>query len=154
MCMNRSKRQIAGTIQLAGLVAILAFVQPACTSRQPYPAPPFEGNDIVIDAARLPLERPVFYTYRSGAKNINFFVLRMQDKVLAFLDACATCYARRRGYRCEEGAVICRECNQRFSIYKLEKGIGGCYPIKLEGQLEKGRYRIPISALEARKDKF
>ncbi len=42
----------------------------------------------------------------------------------------------------------------RFSLYKLEKGIGGCYPIKIEGKLEKEKYRIPLSALENAADKF
>lgn len=146
--------QKAKNVVLIALLGGLILMHPACTRRQPYPTPPVSGLDIVIDTAQLPLETPVFYTYRSGGKNINFFVLRMQDKILAFCDACVTCYPKKMGYRPEDGTVICRACGQRFPIAKLEKGVGGCYPIKLDGRWDKGTYRIAVSQLEQMADKF
>ncbi|MEK6700361.1 MAG: Fe-S-containing protein [Nitrospirota bacterium] len=102
----------------------------------------------------LQLEVPQFYTYHSGGKNINFFIIKMNDKVLSFLDACASCYPKKLGYRYESGYVICRACNMSFSTHKLEKGLGGCYPIKIEGRTEKGKYLIPVSTLGKMADKF
>ena len=65
-----------------------------------------------------------------------------------------TCYPHKKGYRCEDGAVTCRYCNMNFSLYKLEKGLGGCYPIKIEGRIEDGNYLIPVATLEKTADKF
>lgn len=108
----------------------------------------------MIETAQLQPEVPVFYTFHAGGKNVNFFIIKVQDKVLSFLDACVTCYTHRMGYRYEDGVVVCRACNQRFSVYTLEKGIGNCYPVKIAGRIENGKYLIPISTLEGAADKF
>jgi uncharacterized membrane protein len=112
------------------------------------------GADVVIDSAGLPPGTPEFHTYRYRGKNINYFVLKIQGKVSAFLDACASCYPHKRGYRRDNGSVICRACGIRIPVTRLEKGIGNCCPIKIEGKQENGKYLIPVSALEAARDKF
>lgn len=148
--MTAEKRFSAKVIFSSFLLLLVA----AC-SRQPlYPSPQQSGSDVVIDTAQLKPEVPLFLTYRSGDKNVNFFILKVQDKVLSFLDACVTCYTHKQGYRHDDGAVVCRACSQRFSVYTLEKGIGNCYPIKIAGRMEKGRYLISISTLESAADKF
>lgn len=127
----------------------------AACSRQPrYAAPPVEGENVVIQTASLPLEVPQFFSYRSGGKDVDFFVIRMQDRVLSFLDACLTCYPRKLGYESKDGFVVCRACDTTYSIYKLEKGIGGCYPIRIDGRQESGSYLIARSALERHAGKF
>jgi len=50
--------------------------------------------------------------------------------------------------------VVCRACDTRYSIYKLEKGIGGCYPIRIGGAQEGLSYRIARSTLEGHAGKF
>ena len=135
-------------------VILLLATALSCAQQPIYPSPPLSGADAAIEIASLRTEVPQFYTYVVGAKKVNFFVLRMNDRILSFLDACITCYPKKRGYRYAEAGVACRACNMDFSIYKLEKGIGGCYPIKLEGRAENGTYRIPLSALERMADKF
>jgi uncharacterized membrane protein len=144
---------------LAWLALVLALLYTSTwissCSRQPsYPPPPRHGADIVIEIAGLQTEAPKFYTYQYQGKKISFFVCKVQDKVLSFLDACASCYTRKRGYRFEEGKVTCRECDMKFSLHQLEKGLGSCYPIKLEGRIEDGKYLIPVAALEGAADKF
>ena len=47
-------------------------------------------------------------------------------------------------------SVTCRYCNMKFPIYKLEKGLGSCYPIKIAGKTEQGKYLISLAALEER----
>jgi uncharacterized membrane protein len=42
----------------------------------------------------------------------------------------------------------------KFSLYKLRQGLGGCYPIKIEGRIEDGNYLIPAATLEKAADKF
>src|SRR5512143_434631 len=135
---------LASILFLSFSLSVLA----ACSRQPSYPPPPRQGAYIVIDIAGLQSEAPKFYTYEYEGKRINFFVCRVQDKVLSFLDACASCYTQKRGYRSEEGKVTCRECNMKFSLYQLEKGLGGCYPIKIEGKTEDGKYIIPVATLE------
>jgi hypothetical protein len=36
----------------------------------------------------------------------------------------------------------------KFPVYKLEKGLGSCYPIKIEGKTENGNYVISLAVLE------
>jgi uncharacterized membrane protein len=128
-----------------GLIMIAACV------RQPvYPAPEVRGNEVVVDLSALEPAVPLFLTYKYNGKNISFFVISLDGNVLSFLDACATCYRHKQGYRYEEGFVTCRYCNMNFSLHKLEKGLGGCYPIKIEGAAVDREYRIPTAVLESK----
>ncbi len=143
--------------KLCATVALFLFFSllgAACTSQQKYASPTVVGSAVVIEVSSLQPETPRFFTYQYNDKNINFFVLRMDTGVQSYLDACASCYPHKRGYRCEDGSVVCRACGLKFSVYQLEKGLGGCYPIKLEGKLENGRYLIPLASLEAEAGKF
>jgi uncharacterized membrane protein len=108
----------------------------------------------VIDAADLDPEIPKFHTLRHEGRNISYFVIKIRGKVLSFLDACASCYPHKRGYRYDDGSVTCRYCNMNFSIYGLERGLGGCYPIRIEGRMENGKYLIPRKTLEAAGNRF
>jgi uncharacterized membrane protein len=133
----------------AGILLCIALVTASACTRQPvYPAPAVSGIDVVLDLSTLEPEIPQFFTYQHKGKNVSFFVMLLDGKVLSFLDACATCYRHKQGYRYEEGFVTCRYCNMNFSLHKLEKGLGGCYPIKIEGTAAAGQYRIPIALLE------
>ena len=138
----------------AVLLCLLLFVLPSCSPQPRYPAPPRSGNDVMIDIAALRPEVPEFYTYRHRTRNINFFVIAVNKKVFSFLDACVSCYPKRLGYRYDKGYVVCRACDVSYSVYKLDRGIGGCYPIRIAGRVEKGRYLIPLSTLEGMADKF
>jgi uncharacterized membrane protein len=135
---------------LLGLIASIA----ACSRQQRYAAPPIDGDAIVIQISSLPLDVPQFYSYRAKGKDVNFFVLRMQDRVLSFLDACLTCYPRKLGYKYADGYVVCRACDTTYSVYKLEKGLGGCYPIRIEGTQEGDTYHIARATLERHAGKF
>jgi uncharacterized membrane protein len=124
-------------------------------SRQPaYPSPPMAGGNVVIEIAALQADAPAFFTYHYQGKKINFFVFKDHEKILSFLDACAGCYPHKRGYRYDDGAVICRYCSQKFPVSKLEKGLGSCYPIRLGGRMENGKYLIPLFALESAVNQF
>lgn len=141
-------------IALAAAALIAVSIVSAC-SRQPlYPPPPISGGEIAIDIASLHAEVPQFFTLSVSGRPVSFFVIRMNNGAQAYFDACVTCYPQKRGYAYRDNRVICRKCNMDFSIYKLDKGVGGCYPIKLQGRTEGGRFLIPITAIEAEAGKF
>jgi uncharacterized membrane protein len=145
---------IAGTLLLA-LAALAVAGTFACTRQPVHARPEIQGQDIIVDASSLEPDVPRFFTYDHEGRNVSFFVLKIGRNVFSFLDACASCYTHRRGYRYDEDAVVtCRYCDMKFSIYKLEKGLGGCYPIRIEGRLDNSNYLIPLAAIRAQADKF
>jgi len=145
----------AKRLMMSALFLLTVLLTCSSCSRQPsYPSAPQSARDIIIDTEGLQSAVPKFYTYHFQGKNISYFLLKIDNKVSSFLDACASCYTRRQGYRFEDGAVTCRACGMKFSVYKLERGIGGCYPIKIEGRLDKGNYLIPVATLEKMADRF
>jgi uncharacterized membrane protein len=139
---------------LAFIVVVSFLLLSSCSHQQTYPPAPQSGPDIVIDTKDLQPEVPKFFTYRFQGKNINYFILNIQGRVSSFLDACASCYPHKQGYRCADGSIVCRHCDMKFSVYKLEKGLGSCFPIKIEGKMENGKYVISRTVLEAEADKF
>ena len=153
---RRDATEAARTAVKCGLtfLAAASLLIVSCSKPPSYPAPQRSGADIVIETSSLELEVPKFYTYRFQGKNVNFFVIKMQDTILSFLDACGSCYPYKQGYRCEGNEVICRYCNTRFPVGKLEKGLGNCYPIRIEGRRENGKYLIPAATLESSGNKF
>ncbi len=136
------------------ITGYLLLLQAGCTRQPVYPPPPLIGTNVVVDIAALRPEVPQFFTYRYQGKNISFFVLKLNERVLSFLDACASCYPHKKGYRYADGSVVCGACGMKFPVSKLEKGLGGCYPIRIEGREENGNYLIPLVAIEAEAGKF
>lgn len=136
-------------VALTTVTFLLLLALTACTRQPLYPPPPITGPEVALDGKTLPPEAPVYFTHRSGGKDITFFVLMVRGTVQSFFDACVTCYPKKMGYRHDGSAVVCRACNQRFSVLTLEKGIGGCYPIKIAGRMRKGMYLIPVATIEA-----
>jgi uncharacterized membrane protein len=139
---------------LAFAAAVLALAALSCSRQPRYPAAPQVGSEIVISLASLETDVPRFFTYRYENRNISFFVLKLATGATSYLDACITCYPRRLGYECKDGSVHCRACGMNYSIYKLEKGIGGCYPIKISGRIEDGNYLISLGELRKHTGKF
>ncbi len=134
---------------------IVCLVAALSCSRSPaYPEAPRMGQEIVVDVSAFPQDTPKFFTYHYKGKNINYFIVRSGDNILAFFDACASCYVHRKGYGFDKGYFVCRYCNVRYSISDLERGIGGCFPIRVSGDRRNGKYFISVSTLEAAADKF
>lgn len=149
---RRSSRSLS--LLYISCFGIFLFLHTACTRQPEYPPAPQIGQNIVIDASGLQPEVPNFFSYNFQGKRISYFVLKIQGKVLSFLDACSSCYPHKRGYRYKDGSITCQTCDVKFSIYQLEKGLGSCFPIKIEGKMEDGKYIIPVAALEGTADKF
>ena len=135
-------RQILLLVWLPGLFLY------SCSAQQTYQNPQRLGRDVSVEVDTLVPNVPAFFTCRYHGKKINFFVIKEDNKVVSFLDACSRCYPAKRGYRCEGGSIVCRECNVRYSLSQIEKGIGGCFPIRVEGSVRDGRYLIPLRGLK------
>jgi len=133
---------------LLTIVLLASLLGSACTNQHTYAAPTIIGSNAVIEIATLQTAAPLFLTYQYKGKLINFFVLRLDSGIQSYLDACASCYHHQQGYRSDDGSVTCRYCNMKFPIYKLEKGLGSCYPIKIAGKTEDGKYLISLATLE------
>lgn len=108
----------------------------------------------MVDISTLKPEIPMFYTYHYLGRKINFFVIRINDKVVSFIDACENCHTAKLGYRFDEGYFICRHCNVRYPVSEIEKGIGSCFPIPVTGRIQYGQYLIHVSMLDKMADKF
>lgn len=133
---------------------ILALVVTACAGQPEYGAPPIIGSEVVLETAPLQPGIPVFYTYFHNKKKISFFVVKQGDTVISFLDACNACYPKKRGYKFENGRVICRYCNEKYPIEQIAHGFGNCYPIRLPGRMDGAVYRIAVLSLEKSAGKF
>lgn len=85
---------------------------------------------------------------------IYFFVVKVDARVISFLDACIKCYPQKKGFAFDRGSVVCRACDERYPVTEIEKGFGSCYPIKLDGRVKDGRYLISAEELEKMGTKF
>jgi uncharacterized membrane protein len=132
-----------------GLYLLLMFIMllAACSKPAAYSKAPVSGEDVTIDAQSLQPGIPQFFTYSSGNRNINFFVIKIDNEVLSFLDACLSCETK-LGYTFSNGHFTCKECGIEYSVSEIKSGIGSCYPIRLTGTLRAGKYYISVLELK------
>ncbi len=134
--------------QIYVVLALLAVILFSCDRAPRYPQAPYNGFEVVIPADTLAELTPRFYSITIGGKSIQFFVMRKDGEVFSFFDACKECYSKKLGFQVDDGYIMCRSCNVRYPIDAFMRGIGNCYPIRLEGRTENGQYRIAREALE------
>lgn len=114
----------------------------SCSKKPVYPAAPFDGNNIRIELAEIPEQKPVFFTFFANTKGINFFLFKTSGNIESYFDACGKCYPRKLGFRLEANRVVCRACDVSCHLEDLKDGIGSCYPIKLKGRVEGNTFVI------------
>ncbi|TAN40208.1 MAG: DUF2318 domain-containing protein [Nitrospirae bacterium] len=127
---------------------LLAFFV-SCVNKPSYTGVALAGDLLALPVQTLTEEVPAFYSVIIDGKKINFFIVLVDGRVQSYFDACKECYSKKMGYYYEKGHMVCKACRVRFPLDRLDSGIGGCYPIKLLGTLEKGRYVIGKEALSA-----
>jgi uncharacterized membrane protein len=130
------------------MLLLLLIIFTACSHQVGYPEAPRSGQDISIDISALQPGIPQYFSYSLKGMNIHFFVVKMEDRVISFLDACTKCYPQKKGFGFDSGSVICRACDEHYPVTEIEKGFGSCYPIKLEGRMKDNRYLISAAELE------
>ncbi len=129
------------------LLLLIIFLS-ACSRQPEYPDATRKGQDISIEISALQPGIPRYFSHSAGGMNIHFFVVKVDDRVISFLDACTKCYPQKKGFGFDNGSVVCRACNERYPLSEIEKGFGSCYPIKLEGRIKDNRYLISTAELE------
>ena len=139
------------TITIKNIVLIffmlLSFI--ACESdKAKYNKPLVEGDRVVIDTSLLGDESPRFYSITLDTKKVDFFVVKENDSVESYLDACENCYQYKKGYNVEGSYVICRHCGSTYPLGSLKTGMGSCHPMPLKGELEGGKYYISLKEIK------
>lgn len=114
----------------------------SCSNGTVYPEAPFDGSRVLIDISELQDRVPVFYSFRHEGMDINYIILRIGNDVQSYFDACAECHPEKKGFRYEDGRLICNLCSVGYSIRKFREGEGTCYPLKLKGKLINNIYEI------------
>ncbi len=150
IALDTRRRMLWGrAVQGTGLVLMVFLILlAACAEEGAYPEPPRRGDDLFVEASLIQKDIPVFFTYATDRGPASFFILRNDDGVFAFHDACETCYPQEKGYGFADGYLICKACNQQFSTRSVIQGVGGCYPIRINGRETEEGYLVPIAELE------
>jgi len=139
---------IRAAMLLIFLVASILALH-GCSKSTPTKLVSSQGDVVSIDAAGIENGGLKFFSYNVGAKSVRFFVVRTEGGELkAALDACATCYTNKMGYHADAGCVVCGYCGNRFDFDKMDKGVGGCYPIMLKSRVDGGRVVLDKKELE------
>lgn len=143
-------------LALVALVALLGagvlaykFIPGAAVGCK-FPEVVAKQGQIVLPLAQVSDGQAHFFSYRSGATEVNFFVLKSEDGVVrAALDTCDVCYHAQKGYRQEGAEMVCNNCNMRFPSNMISEVQGGCNPSPLKPVLTEGELRIAEADLVA-----
>jgi|Deesub1362B_J571_1020462.scaffolds.fasta_scaffold00082_43 uncharacterized membrane protein len=136
------------------IILLLSILILSCSSKPLYEKPPIKGDKVVISLSQLEDSRPRFFSIILNQKRVNFFVLKIGDKVESYLDACIKCYPHKMGFKSEGFYLVCKYCGVRYPLDTLNTGIGSCYPIPLSGTLQGEEYIIPLENLKEAKKYF
>ncbi|MFN3395379.1 MAG: Fe-S-containing protein [Thermodesulfovibrionales bacterium] len=150
--MDTGSRAFSYAVMIPLMVFVL-FLQ-SCTKQPLYQEPVIIDDMVIVNTSQLIEKRPVFFSYQYNKKMINFFVIKIEGKVSSYLDACAKCYPKKLGFGFDNGYIYCRACNVRHPVENIEKGFGSCYPIKIAGEEQQGKYFISLKTLQEKVDKF
>jgi len=131
-----------------------AFLLLGCSKLPEYKAPPQDGKHISISIKSLKDAEPEFFTVKVEGKKINFFVVKILDRVESYFDACEKCYVYGKGYRHDSFSVTCRYCNVRYRVDSLKDGVGSCHPIPLKGERKGNKYIIATEDIKKGKKYF
>lgn len=84
---------------------------------------------ITLDTAKLGKGESQHYKYSEDKTSVKFFVVRdNQGAVRAALDACDVCWQEGKGYKLQDGAMLCVNCGQKFALNRIGEVRGGCNP--------------------------
>jgi uncharacterized membrane protein len=132
------------------LLVLMLLALCSCSAQEPkYPVVKAESGIVRIPLKEVNDGRVHFFSFKSGGKNIYFFV-RMDGagKLHSCFDACYTCYKFKKGYRVEGMDIVCNECGTRFRLAdEVWKDVGGCAPIALPSAINNDFILINASDL-------
>lgn len=91
-----------------------------------------------------------FFTYKTGGKDVQFFVIKSRDGVVrTALNACDVCFREKKGYTQEGDTMKCNNCGMRFHSTKIMEVKGGCNPSPVNRTLSANSVSISEASLKA-----
>lgn len=91
-----------------------------------------------------------FFTFKTGGKDVQFFVLKSKDGVVrTALNACDVCYREKKGYTQDGEVMVCNNCGMRFHSAKIMEVKGGCNPSPLARSFDAKNVLIREADLKA-----
>jgi uncharacterized membrane protein len=91
-----------------------------------------------------------FYTFKTGGKDVQFFVLKSKDGTIrTALNACDVCYREKKGYSQDGDTMRCNNCGMKFHSSKIMEVKGGCNPSPLARTLDAKNVTIREADLKA-----
>lgn len=105
---------------------------------------------ITLDASGLSKGESKHYTYKEDKITIRFFLVRDNKEVLrAALDACEQCWREDKGYKLQDGAMLCVNCGMKFALPRIGLVRGGCNPHPIAFTLEGDNFSVTTAELLA-----
>ena len=105
---------------------------------------------VMLDLSDLAPGQARHYRYKDGERAIRFFLVRdEQGTVRAALDACEVCWREGKGYKLQDGAMICVNCGQPFALSRIGEARGGCNPHPLTATVQGQSLSISADELAA-----
>ncbi len=132
------KGTIVGVIVGIMIAAVVGFTMFASTEAEGgYKKVKASNGAVKIAVADVSDGAAHYYSYKSGGRVINFFILESSDGIIrAAFDACDVCFSAKKGYRQEGNEMVCNNCGQRFPSTKINEVKGGCNPSPLNRTIE------------------
>ena len=109
-----------------------------------------ENGLVTLDISKFSNGEARHYVYREGGALIRFFIVKdAQGVVRAALDACDVCWRENKGYKLQNGAMLCVNCGQQFALSRIGEVRGGCNPHPIAFTSEGGSFTITTGELSA-----
>lgn len=109
-----------------------------------------KAGAVTLPLAEVSDGKAHFYTYKTGGKDVQFFVIKSRDGVVrTALNACDVCFREKKGYTQEGDSLVCNNCGQRFHSNKVMELKGGCNPSPINRTLSANSLSIPETDLKA-----
>jgi uncharacterized membrane protein len=75
-------------------------------------------------------------------------------KVRSVFDGSRQCFSYRKGYRLDNGGLICQSFGNRYRIEQITRGAASCVPVGLPHQEDSNQVRIKVSDLSSERNLF
>ena len=96
-----------------------------------------KAGAVTIPVADVSDGKAHFYRFKTGGKEVKFFVLKSNDGVIrTALDACDVCYQSKKGYTQNGDVMVCNNCGMKFHSSRIMEIKGGCNPSPLARTLD------------------
>lgn len=130
------------------IFCVLLFSVSCESDNVTYSQPLVEGDRVIIDTGLLDNKRPEFFSMTVNGNKVTFFVVKINDSVESYIDACQNCYLFKKGFKVKGSYIICRHCSSEYPIDTLKEGLTSCHPMPLKGELKGEKYHISLKEIK------